>query len=240
MRQDEEPEVKALFFDVFGTVVDWRTSLIRELKAFGLERGAEADWTRFADDWRGMYQPAMDGVRRGDREWRNLDTLHRESLINLLSRYSLTGLTEAEIDHLNHAWHRLEPWPDSVGGLTRLKRKFILNTMSNGNVRLLVDMARHAGLPWDAVLGAEPVRAYKPQPRAYLGNAALLALEPDEIMLVAAHNDDLAAAQALGFRTAFIQRPTEYGPDQRKDLEAEGDWDIVAGSMTGVAEALGC
>lgn len=237
---EEETELKALFFDVFGTVVDWRTSLIRELKAFGLRRGIEADWTAFADDWRGMYQPAMEGVRRGNREWRNLDALHRESLINLLSRYSVTGLTEAEIDHLNHAWHRLEPWPDSVEGLTRLKRKFILNTMSNGNVRLLVDMARHAGLPWDAVLGAEAVRAYKPLPRSYLGNAELLALEPGEIMLVAAHNDDLAAAQALGFRTAFVCRPTEYGPDQRKDLEPEGDWDIAADSMTEVADALEC
>lgn len=237
---EEEIELKALFFDVFGTVVDWRTSIIRELKAFGLRRGVEADWTRFADDWRAMYQPSMEGVRRGDREWRNLDTLHRESLINLLSRYSVTGLTEAEIDHLNHAWHRLEPWPDSVEGLTRLRRKYILNTMSNGNVRLLVDMARHAGLPWDTVLGAEAVRAYKPLPRAYLGNAELLALEPDEIMLVAAHNKDLAAAQALGFRTAFVRRPTEYGPDQGKDLEAEGDWDIAADSMTEVAEALGC
>lgn len=233
-------EVKALHFDVFGTVVDWRTSIIADLEAFGKKKGIEADWTQFADDWRGLYQPSMDGVRRGDREWRNLDTLHRESLITLISRHKITGLTEEEIDHLNKAWHRLDPWPDSVEGLTRLKKKFILATLSNGNVSLLVNMARHAGLPWDAILGAEVNQAYKPLPQCYLGNARFLDLDPSECMLVAAHNDDLAAARTLGFRTAFICRPTEYGPNQNKDLEAESDWDVVTDSMTGLADALGC
>ena len=233
-------QVKALFFDVFGTVVDWRSSIIAELEEFGRKKGFEADWTGFADDWRELYEPSMDGVRKGDREWRNLDTLHRESLITLLSRPNITGLLEEEIDNLNKAWHRLDPWPDSVEGLERLKKKFILNTMSNGNISLLVDMARRANLPWDVVLGVEPVHAYKPLPQSYLGNANLLSLEPQQIIMVAAHNYDLAAARTLGFRTAFICRPTEYGPNQAKDLNAESDWDIITDSMTGVADALGC
>ncbi len=233
-------DVKALFFDVFGTVVDWRMSVIRELGVFGSEHDVEADWTEFADDWRGLYQPSMDAVRRGDREWRNLDTLHRESLITLLSRHSIQGCTEDQINHLNRAWHRLDPWPDSVEGMTRLRTKYILATLSNGNIALLVNMAKRAGLPWDAVIGAEPARAYKPLPQCYLRNAEYLALEPGQCMLVAAHNDDLAAANALGFRTAFVHRPSEYGPNQTKDLEAEGDWDIVADSMPEIADKLGC
>lgn len=232
--------VKALHFDVFGTVVDWRSSVIAELEAFGAKKGVEADWVQFADDWRGLYEPSMDGVRRGDREWRNLDALHRESLITLISRFNITGLNEDEIDHLNKIWHRLDPWPDSVEGLTRLKKKYILATLSNGNVSLLVNMARRAGLPWDAILGAEINRAYKPMPQCYLGNARLLDLEPSQCMLVAAHNYDLAPARTLGFRTAFILRPTEYGPNQTNDKEAESDWDIITDSMVGVAEALGC
>lgn len=233
-------EVKALHFDVFGTVVDWRSSVIAELAAFGESKGMSADWTQFADDWRGLYQPSMDGVRRGDREWRNLDTLHRESLITLISRFNITGLTEEEIDRLNTIWHRLNPWPDSVEGLTRLRKKYVLATLSNGNVALMVNLARHGKLPWDAVLGAEIHKAYKPMPQCYLGNAQLLGLKPSQCMLVAAHNNDLAAARTLGYRTAFILRPTEYGPNQQKDLEAESDWDIVTDSMTGVADAMGC
>ena len=233
-------DVKALHFDVFGTVVDWRSSVIAELEAFGARKGVNADWVQFADDWRGMYQPSMDAVRRGDREWRPLDTLHRESLITLISRHNITGLTEEEIDHLNKAWHRLNPWPDTVEGLTRLKKKYILATLSNGNVALLVNMARHGGLPWDAILGAEVNRAYKPLPQCYLGNTRYLDLEPSQCMLVAAHNDDLAAARTLGYRTAFVCRPTEYGPHQTKDKKADSDWDVVADTMTGVADALDC
>lgn len=233
-------DIQALFFDTFGTLVDWRTSVIRELKWLGVRRGFDADWTQFADDWRGMYQPSMDAVRRGEREWRNLDTLHRESLITLLSRYNITGLTEAEIDDLNRVWHRLEPWPDTVEGMNRLAKRFILNPMSNGNVRLLTDLARYARLPFHLILGAEAVRAYKPLPGSYLGNAELLMLEPGQIMMVAAHNRDLAAARELGFQTAFVRRPTEYGPGQTKDLKADSDWDIVADSMVEIAEALDC
>ncbi len=233
-------DVKALHFDVFGTVVDWRSSVIAELEAFGERKGVTADWIQFADDWRDMYQPSMDAVRRGDREWRSLDTLHRESLITLISRYNITGLTEEEIDHLNKSWHRLAPWPDSVEGLTRLKKKYILATLSNGNVALLVNMARNGGLPWDAILGAEVNHAYKPLPQCYLGNARFLDLQPSQCMLVAAHNGDLAAARTLGYRTAFISRPSEYGPNQDKDRKAESDWDIVTDSMNGVADALEC
>lgn len=232
--------VKALFFDVFGTVVDWRSSVIAELEEFGRERGVEADWSQFADDWRDLYQPSMDAVRRGDREWTSLDALHRESLITLISRHNITGLTEQEITHLNKVWHRLDPWPDALEGLNRLRTKYILATLSNGNISLLVNMAKRAGLPWDAVLGAEPARAYKPLPQCYLRNAQILDLEPAQCMLVAAHNDDLEAARTLGFRTAFVCRPTEYGPKQDIDLQAESDWDIVTDSFAGVAEALGC
>jgi 2-haloacid dehalogenase len=232
--------VQALFFDTFGTLVDWRTSVIRELKWLGVHRGIEADWTQFADDWRKMYQPAMDGVRKGDREWRNLDALHRESLITLLSRYNIEGLTEDEIDDLNRVWHRLHPWPDTVEGMNRLAKRFILNPMSNGNVRLLTDLARFARLPFHLILGAEAVRCYKPLPQSYLGNAELLMLDPSEIMMVAAHNTDLAAARKLGFQTAFVRRPTEYGHAQTKDLKADSDWDVVADSMIEVADALDC
>ncbi len=233
-------QVKSLHFDVFGTVVDWRTSVVTELKEFGKRKDIEIDWFQFADDWRDLYQPSMEAVRCGDREWRPLDMLHRESLITLISRHNITGLTEEEIDHLNKVWHRLTPWPDCVEGLSRLKTKYILATLSNGNVSLLVNMAKKSGLPWDAILGAEPNRGYKPQAQCYLGNARYLDLEPAECMLVAAHNGDLDTARSHGYRTAFVVRPTEYGPGQDIDMEAESDWDIVTDSMNGVADALGC
>ncbi|MGI9464254.1 MAG: haloacid dehalogenase type II [Aestuariivirgaceae bacterium] len=232
--------VKALFFDVFGTVVDWRTSIIRELAAFGSEKAIDADWTGFADRWRGLYQPAMEEVRAGRRDWTILDELHRESLEKLLAGFGVDGLSEAELDHLNRAWHRLDPWPDCIDGLTRLKRKLILSTLSNGNTALLVNMAKRAGLPWDVVLGAETARAYKPRPEAYLRNIALLGLEPAQCMMVAAHNDDLKAASALGMSTAFVARPLEHGPEQTTDLAADGDWDVVTDTMTGLAGSLSC
>jgi 2-haloacid dehalogenase len=232
--------VKALAFDVFGTVVDWRTGITEEGRAVGLEKGIDADWQAFADAWRGRYQPSMSRVREGEIPWTNLDSLHRESLDELLEEFAITGLDDAEKDYLNRAWHRLPPWPDSVEGLTRLKRRYILATLSNGNVALLVNMAKHSGLPWDAVLGAEVARHYKPQPESYLITAELLGLAPHECMLVAAHNGDLLAASALGFRTAFVARPTEYGPDQKTDLKAEHDFDIVAESFIDLADQLHC
>lgn len=232
--------VKALLFDVFGTVVDWRSSVIRELETFGAAKGIERDWIGFTDKWRGLYQPAMEEVRSGRRAWTILDELHQESLVRLLDEFSISGLRTEEIDHLNRAWHRLLPWPDSIEGLHRLKSRYIIGTQSNGNIALMVNLAKHSDLAWDVILGAETARTYKPRPESYLRNVALLGLEPGECMLVAAHNDDLAAASALGMRSAFVLRPAEYGPDQSKDLDAEEDWDIVAKSLIEVANKLGC
>ena len=232
--------VQALTFDVFGTVVDWRSSIIREGEALGRARGLAVDWPRFADAWRGLYQPNLDRVRSGAIGWTKLDDLHRMALDRLLVDFKISGLSETEVEQLNRAWHRLEPWPDAVAGLTRLKRRFVLATLSNGNVALIVNMARHAGLPWDAVLGAEVARHYKPQPQAYLTTAALLGLEPRQCLMVAAHNGDLAAASKVGFRTAFVRRPTEYGPAQTTDLAASQSWDVVAESFIDLAARLGC
>lgn len=233
-------QVQALLFDVFGTVVDWRGSIIAELTRFGAGRGIAADWETFTDDWRGLYQPAMEEVRSGRRAWTILDVLHRESLDRLIAKYGIAGLSEADTDHLNRAWHRLKPWPDAVEGLARLKSRYIIGTLSNGNVGLLTRLAKNAGLPWDVVLGAETARAYKPLPQAYLASAALLNLEPAQVMLVAAHNGDLAAASAVGLRTGFVARPQEYGPHQSRDFKAERDWDVIAPSFTALADAMGC
>lgn len=233
-------DARALVFDVFGTVVDWRSSIISEVSAWGSARGVERDWAAFADDWRGLYQPAMEAVRSGQRPWEILDVLHRESLETVLSKHNLAGLSEGEKEHLNRAWHRLKPWPDTVGGLTRLKRRYIIGTLSNGNVGLLTRLAKNAGLPWDVILGAETARAYKPLPAAYTANAALLNVPPERVMLVAAHNNDLAAAAAQGLRTGFVVRPTEHGRNQSTDLGAEQDWDVVAKDFTELADAMGC
>ena len=233
-------EIKALGVDVFGTVVDWRSSIAREGEAFGRAHGVTADWVKFADSWRGLYQPMMNKVRKGEIGWTRLDDLHRMALDQLLPQFGIKNVPEADLDRLNRAWHRLDPWPDSVPGLTRLKKKFVLTTLSNGNVALMVNMAKRAGLPWDTILGAEPTKHYKPHPQAYLGTADYLGLAPDELMLVAAHNGDLAAAQKVGLRTAFVPRPSEYGPGQTKDLKAEGDWDFVAADFVDLATKLGC
>jgi len=237
--QNTLPPISALLFDVFGTVVDWRTSVIRELETFASHRRIEADWTAFADAWRARYQPSMEAVRSGEREWTILDTLHRESLDALLEEHGIRELSDADIHYLNEVWHRLKPWPDTVPGLTRLKARYTLATLSNGNIALLVDMAKKAGLPWDAVLGAEPARAYKPMPEAYLRTAKFLGLKPEQCMMVAAHNDDLQHAASHGMRTAFVCRPTEYGPHQSKDQEATSNWTVVTDSMEGLADALG-
>ncbi len=230
--------IKALTFDVFGTVVDWRSSIIREGQALGRRKNINADWAAVADGWRARYNPAMEQVRSGKRSWIKLDQLHRENLLEVLETEAVSGLSEEEIDDFNRAWHRLDPWPDSVPGLLRLKQAYILATLSNGNVALIVNMAKHSGLPWDAVLGAETARAYKPDAQTYLRSADFLALEPAQIMMVAAHNGDLIQASSLGFHTAFIHRPTEYGPDQATDLEPEGDYDIVSSSLLDLADQL--
>ena len=233
-------DVRALTFDVFGTVVDWRSGIARDGAELGRAKGIDLNWRAFADDWRALYQPAMERVRSGEIAWCKLDDLHRMNLDELLARHHIQNLTEQEIDHLNRAWHRLDPWPDAVASLTRLKQKYILVTLSNGNVSLLVNMAKRAALPWDAVLGAETAGAYKPQPQAYLRSAEMLGLAPEQCMMVAAHNGDLAAASALGMKTAFVRRPAEYGPDQKTDLVPEGAWDIAAEDFLELAKSLGC
>jgi 2-haloacid dehalogenase len=233
-------DVQALTFDVFGTVVDWRTSVARELALCFEPRGARRDWPAVADRWRALYQPAMDAVRSGRRPWLKLDDLHRENLAQVLAEFDLGGLDAAALEDLNRAWHRLDPWPDVVAGLTRLKRRYILATLSNGNVALMVNMARRAGLPWDAILGAEVAQAYKPLPAAYLRTADYLGLPPAACMMVAAHNDDLVAAAAQGFRTAFVARPHEHGPGQSKDVAADHAFDVVAQDFGDLADRLGC
>lgn len=233
-------DVRALTFDVFGTVVDWRGSLIREGELLTRRKDIQVDWAAFADTWRGLYQPLMERVRSGQLPWTKLDDLHRMGLDSLLPRFGLTGLAEAEIAELNRAWHRLDPWPDAVEGLTRLKRKYVLATLSNGNVALLVNMAKRAGLPWDAVLGAEVARAYKPQPEAYKRTADFLGLAPEQCMMVAAHGGDLKAAAACGFRTAFVSRPLEHGPGKAGDAGDVGNWDVKARDFTDLARQLGC
>jgi 2-haloacid dehalogenase len=231
--------IRALTFDVFGTVVDWRSGIIREAEKMGRSLGISRDWAKFADAWRALYDPSLDRVRRGELPWTPLDELHRSALEQILRDFSI-DLTEAVIDDLNRAWHRLDPWPDVIAGLSRLKQSFILATLSNGNVALLVNMAKRAGLPWDAVLGAEVARHYKPQPEAYLRTAGLLGLRPDQCMMVAAHNRDLIAAAGLGFRTAFVSRPNEHGPNQTLDLTPQRRYDVVARDFADLADQLGC
>lgn len=236
----ELPRLEAVTFDVFGTVVDWRASVAAEAERLLAPRGFDADWERFADAWRARYQPSLTRVRTGELPWTKLDDLHRMNLEQVLADFGMSGLDEAKLDELNRAWHRLNPWPDVVPGLTRLKRRFIIGSLSNGNVALIVNMAKHAGIPWDVVLGAEPTGHYKPQPEAYLGSAALLGLRPAQCMLVAAHNGDLVAAAGCGFRTAFVPRPREHGPEQKSDLRPEHDYDIVAEDFLDLATRLGC
>ena len=206
-------DVQALVFDVFGTVVDWRSGVARESATFLARYAPQADPAAFADAWRQRYQPAMEEIRSGRRRFVRLDVLHRENLDAVLPEFGINrgGIPPSELDALNLAWHRLDPWPDSVPGLTRLKRGFILAPLSNGNIRLMLDLAKRAGLPWDAILGAEVAQAYKPTPEAYLRAAETLMLEPEQVCLVAAHNSDLAAARRCGLRTAFIPRPREHG-----------------------------
>jgi 2-haloacid dehalogenase len=237
------PGVKALVFDVFGTVVDWRSGVARDARAFLARHGrADLDPYAFADAWRRRYQPAMEEVRSGRRPFTRLDVLHRENLDAVLRDHGLdpAGIPAQELDWLNRAWHRLDPWPDTIPGLIRLRARHFLAPLSNGNILLLANMAKRAGIPWDAVLGAEVAQAYKPQPEAYTRTAEVLALAPSELALVAAHNGDLAAARKAGLRTAFVLRPTEHGPDQTTDTRAEADWDVVAGSFEDLAERLGC
>jgi 2-haloacid dehalogenase len=229
----------AIVFDTFGTVVDWRTSLIEELTAFGAARGIAADWAGLVDAWRAAYHPSMDRVRKGELPWTRLDDLHRASLDQLVATFGIEGLNEADLVHINFGWHRLKPWPDSVPGLTRLKRKFIIGPLSNGNVSLLTNMAKFSGIPWDMVFGSDLFGHYKPDPETYLGVARLLDLQPGQVMMAAAHNRDLAAARSCGLMTAFFPRPGEYGPHQKLDYAADAEWDYVADNIEDLATRLG-
>ena len=230
--------IRALAFDVFGTVVDWRSTIIREGEELGRARGLDVDWPGFAEAWRDGYAPAMDRVRRGELPWMNIDELHRRNLDALLERFEVQGLGESEREAFNRVWHRLDPWPDSVAGLARLKAKFTITTLSNGNVALLVNMAKRAGLPWDVVLSSELIGHYKPDREVYLRAAGLLGLSPSEVMMVAAHKYDLRAAAEAGLRTAFVPRPLEW-PGRRIDLAYEDSFDVNAADFCDLAAQLG-
>lgn len=227
------PSIRALTFDVFGTVVDWRGSIIAEGTALDLD----LDWAAFADGWRAGYQPAMARVRSGELGWTRIDDLHRLILDSLLPEFGLTNLGEAELDHLNRVWHRLRPWPDAVEGLTLLKQDFVISTLSNGNLSLLTNMAKNGALPWDCILSAELAHHYKPDPEAYLTACHLLDLAPEQVLMVAAHEGDLRAAAAVGMRTAYVHRPTEYGPQHPKPWPKE-TFEWMATDFVDLAEKL--
>jgi 2-haloacid dehalogenase len=239
MAQLDISQIKALTFDVFGTVVDWRGSIIRQGEKFAAERGINVDWAAFADAWRGAYRPSMDRVRRGELPWTNLDTLHRMVLDELLVKFNIPDLSEEDKDYLNRVWHRLDPWPDAVEGLTRLRKRFVLATLSNGNVALLTNMAKYGGLPWDCILSAELAQHYKPDPETYQTAANLLGLRPEQVMMVAAHKDDLRAAQRVGLKAAFVPRPREFGPDRAPDTTPDPAFEVHAGDFNDLAGKLG-
>jgi len=237
----ELANVKACVFDVFGTVVDWRSSVIAEATNWGVSKGLTVNWAEFTDHWRLGYRPAMDKVRKGEIPWTNLDDLHRMILEDLLKQYKIEGLSEEEKLNWAHVWRRLRPWPDSVEGLNRIKKKYIISPMSNGNVALMTSLAKFAGLPWDVILGSDIVRHYKPDREMYMSAPFYLDLKPEEVMMCAAHVGDLQAARSYGLRTGFIYCPNEYGgshvavPDKAKP----GDFDVVSESIVDLAQQMG-
>lgn len=231
--------VKALVFDVFGTVVDWRTSVAQEVEALAKRKKLTIDGAKFADAWRAGYQPSMARVRKGELPWTKLDRLHRMILDKILIEFGVTMLSESETEALNRAWHRLQPWPDAVAGLTRLKKKFTIAPLSNGNIALMTAMAKHSGLPWDCILGAELVRHYKPDREVYQSAADFLDLSVGEVMMVAAHSGDLRAAKEVGLKTAFVARPLEFGPTGKPDLKTDFPVDISAKDFNDLAGRLG-
>ena len=233
------PAVKALTFDVFGTVVDWRTSIIREGQMLTESKGIRTDWAEFADAWRAGYGPAMDRVRQGELPWTKIDVLHRFILDNLLVEFEIRGLSEDEIQDLNRVWHRLMPWPDAVPGLNRLRSRYVVATLSNGNISLLVNMAKNAGLPWDCVLSAELSGHYKTDREVYETAAHLLDLPPEQVMMVAAHKGDLRGGQRVGFKTAWVPRPLERGPGRDVDTTPDPEFDLTAVDFLDLAEKLG-
>lgn len=233
-------DIKVLTFDVFGTVVDWRGSIISECMSWNKTRQLAVCWDEFADEWRSEYGPSMDLVRKGEIPWTKLDDLHMSSLRKLLQKYGITHLNKSEIEHLNKVWHRLNAWPDVIIGLSKLKNSFIIATLSNGNVSLLTNMAKWSNLPWDCILSAELAGHYKRDPEVYIKAAELLDVKRSEIMMVAAHKDDLDAAHHLGMKTCFVPRPLEHGPSRKIDSSAE-DWiDIIATDLIDFATQMGC
>ncbi len=237
IKPDTKAGIKALTFDVFGTVVDWYSTIVAEGEKFGAKHGIERDWQQFALDWRAGYAPAMDSVRRGEVPWMNIDALHRQILDRLLEKFAIRGLSEAEKDRLNRVWHRLKPWPDVISGMKRLRRRYTLATLSNGNMALLTNMAKFAGLPWDCILSAELTQRYKPDAAVYRHAASLLGLAPEAVLMVAAPPGDLRAAQAVGFQTALVPRPLEYGPGRVQAVNADPS-DLIAHDFTELADLL--
>ena len=231
------PEVHALLFDTYGTVVDWRSVVLEALEALGRSRGLTVGWQAILADWE--PRPIMDRVNRGEVPWMTMEEIHRQALGASLSRHRITGLTEREIDELVQARWRLVPWPDAVPGLTRLKQRYVISPLSNASFTGMVRLAKFAGLPWDCVITAENARCYKPRPEVYRTAVSLLGLEPDQVMMVAAHNYDLRAARGEGLRTAFVPRPLEHGPGQTTDLAPEADWDVVARDFGDLATRVG-
>jgi len=231
---------KALVFDVFGTVVDWHGSVAREVRGLAKARGLRVNAVKFAKAWRAGYRPAMDRVLRGEAPFEKIDAIHRAILEDVLKQFKVTALTEEEKAHLNLVWHRLKPWPDTVRGLKRLKSKFVVATLSNGNTSLLVNMAKHGGLPWDCVFSSDTFKLFKPDPGMYLGAADALSLKPEEVMMVAAHKSDLRAAAQCGLKTAFVKRPLEHGRAGTPDLASEPEFTVNAESFLDLADQLGC
>jgi 2-haloacid dehalogenase len=232
-------DVRAVTFDTYGTLVDWRSSVLAELTAFGDARGFPIDWTTFLEEWKACYRAGLDAVNRGNRPWTTVDTLYRERLHQLLAARGLGDLDRGSLDHLNEAWRRLRPWPDVVAGLRRLRQRYLITPLSNASFAGMVHLAKFAGLPWDCIITAENARCYKPRPEVYRTAIELLGVRPEQVLMAAAHNYDLEAAQALGMRTAFIPRPLEYGPGQTTDLTPTGKWDVVVDSIEELAAALG-
>ena len=231
--------VKALVFDVFGTVVDWRSSVAGEVRQLAARKRVPIDGEAFADAWRAGYGPGMNRVRTGELPWTKLDDLHRMTLDRLVGEFGLAALSEEEKQSLNRAWHRLTPWPDSVAGLTRLKKRYIIAPLSNGNIGLMTDLAKHSALPWDCILGAELVRHYKPDREVYQSAADFLGLNVNEVMMVAAHLGDLRAAKSVGLRTAFVARPMEFGAKGKPDLAADASVDVSAKDFGDLASRMG-
>jgi len=233
--------VKAVLFDTFGTVVDWRGSITRMGEQIAKKKGIkDINWETFANAWRAGYKPGMAKVQSGERPWTSIDVIHRERLDQILIDFGIAKMfTEKDKIDLTLFWHRLDPWPDSLPGLLRLKQLYLIGPLSNGSLPLLSSMAKRAGIPWDFILSSDTFKAYKPDIKIYQGSIELLGLKPGEVMMAAAHNDDLKAARSAGMVTAYVNRPYEYGPGQSKDIEATEDWEIITDNIIGIADAMG-